>query len=30
APFIALVSDILAFNRISADDRLLKSADRLR
>lgn len=30
APFIALVADIIAFNRISADDRLLKSADRLR
>ncbi len=30
APFIALMADILAFNRINADDRLLKSADRLR
>lgn len=30
APFIALLADIMAFNRINADDRLLKSADRLR
>lgn len=30
APFISLLAVILAFNRISADDRLLKSADRLR
>ncbi len=30
APFIALVADIMAYNRICADDRLLKSADRLR
>lgn len=30
APFIALMADVLAFNRISADERLLKSADRLR
>lgn len=30
APFLALMADILAFNRINADDRLLKSADRLR
>lgn len=30
APFLALMADILAFNRIDADDRLLKSADRLR
>lgn len=30
APFLALLADIMAFNRIIADERLLKSADRLR
>ena len=30
APFIALVGVVMAYNRINADDRLLKSADRLR
>lgn len=30
APFIGLVSDLLAYNRISADQKLLRAADRLR
>lgn len=30
APLIAFVADIMAYNRISADQRLLKAADRLR
>ncbi len=30
APFIALVIIVMAYNRINADDKLLKSADRLR
>lgn len=29
-PFLALIADIMAWNRIKADERLLKSADRLR
>lgn len=30
APLIALVADLMAYNRICADQRLLKAADRLR
>jgi len=30
APFLALIADIMAFNRICADDRKLRAADRLR
>lgn len=30
APLIAFVADLLAYNRISADQKLLKAADRLR
>lgn len=30
APFISLVAAVMAYNRICADDRLLRSADRLR
>lgn len=30
APLIALIADIMAYNRISADQRLLRAADRIR